>query len=80
MVERLKEFAQERLVVLPELAVAWTLAHSAVDVAIVGAHRRSQLDGTATAADLHLSDEDLGEIDAILADALPVWGPHPEGI
>src|SRR6266540_2701904 len=25
------------------------------------------------------SDEDLGEIDAILAAALPVWGPHPEG-
>jgi hypothetical protein len=35
---------------------------------------------SATAADLHLSDEDLGEIDAILADALPVWGPHPEGM
>jgi aryl-alcohol dehydrogenase-like predicted oxidoreductase len=80
VVQRLKEFAQERVVLLPELAVAWTLAHPAVDVAIVGAHRPSQLDGTATAADLHLSDEDLGEIDAILADALPVWGPHPEGM
>ncbi len=80
VVQRLKEFAQQRVVVLPELAVAWTLAHPAVDVAIVGAHRPSQLDGTATAADLHLSDEDLGEIDAILADALPVWGPHPEGM
>ena len=32
------------------------------------------------AADVHLSQEDLGEIDAILADALPVWGPHPEGM
>jgi hypothetical protein len=23
---------------------------------------------------------DLGEIDALLAGAAPVWGPHPEGM
>jgi aryl-alcohol dehydrogenase-like predicted oxidoreductase len=35
---------------LPELAVALTLANPAVQVAIVGARRTSQLDGTALAA------------------------------
>jgi aryl-alcohol dehydrogenase-like predicted oxidoreductase len=80
VVERLKEFAREQAVALPELAVGWTLAHPAVDVAIVGAHRPSQLEGTAAAAALHLSQEDLGKIDAILGDAVPVWGPHPEGM
>jgi len=80
VVERLREFARERAVALPELAVGWTLANPAVDVAIVGAHRPSQLEGTAAAADLHLSPEDLDKIDAILADAVPVWGPHPEGM
>jgi aryl-alcohol dehydrogenase-like predicted oxidoreductase len=80
VVERLKTFARERGVALPELAVAWTLAHPAVDVAIVGARGPSQLDGTAAAASLGLSPEDLDKIDAILADAVPVWGPHPEGM
>jgi aryl-alcohol dehydrogenase-like predicted oxidoreductase len=80
VVERLKEFARERAIALPELAVGWTLAHPAVDVAIVGARRPSQLEGTAAAADLHLSQEELGKIDAILTDAVPVWGPHPEGM
>jgi hypothetical protein len=80
VVERLREFARERAVTLPELAVAWTLADPAVAVSIVGARRPSQLEGTAGGADLHLSEEDRIKIDAILMDAAPVWGPHPEGM
>jgi aryl-alcohol dehydrogenase-like predicted oxidoreductase len=80
VVERLKQFARGRDVTLPELAVAWTLANPAVDVAIVGARRPDQLNGTATAADLLLSAAELGELDTILADAVPMWGPHPEGM
>jgi aryl-alcohol dehydrogenase-like predicted oxidoreductase len=80
VVERLKEFAQKRAIALPELAVAWTLANPAVDVTILGARRPSQLDGTAAAVDLQLSPADRGEIDAILAAAAPVWGPHPEAM
>jgi aryl-alcohol dehydrogenase-like predicted oxidoreductase len=80
VVERLKQFARERAIALPELAVAWTLAHPAVQVAIVGARRPAQLDGTATAADRHLSANDLRRIELIVADAVPVWGPHPEGM
>ena len=80
VVEQLKQFARERGIALPELAVAWTLANPAVQVAIVGARRPPQLDGTATAADRHLSADDLRRIDAIVADAVPVWGPHPEGM
>jgi aryl-alcohol dehydrogenase-like predicted oxidoreductase len=80
VVERLKQFAGERGITLPELAVAWTLAHPAVQVAIVGARRPAQLDGTATAVDRHLSADDLRRIEVIVADAVPVWGPHPEGM
>jgi aryl-alcohol dehydrogenase-like predicted oxidoreductase len=80
VVERLRQFGLARDIALPELAVAWTLANPAVDVTIVGAHRPSQLDGTAAGADRYLAPNDLGEIDAILADAAPVWGPHPEGM
>jgi aryl-alcohol dehydrogenase-like predicted oxidoreductase len=62
------------------MAVAWTLANPAVQVAVVGARRPSQLDGTAPAADITLSGADLQDIDAILTDAVPVRGPHPEGM
>jgi MFS family permease len=65
---------------LSELAVAWTLANPAVQVAIVGTRRLAQLDGTASAADLHLSAADLRRIDAIVAAAAPGWGPHPQGM
>jgi len=80
VVERLKGLARERDISLPQLAAAWTLAHPAVHVAIVGARRPSQLDETAAAADIKLSEADLQEIDAVLVDAVPVWGPHPEGM
>jgi aryl-alcohol dehydrogenase-like predicted oxidoreductase len=80
VVERLKGLARERGISLPQLGIAWTLANPAVHVAILGARRPSQLDETASAADIELSKAELQEIDAILADAVPVWGPHPEGM
>ena len=80
VVERLNRLAQERGLSLPQLAVAWTLANPAVQVAIVGARRPAHLDGTAQAGDVELSEADLSEIEATLADASPVWGPHPEGM
>jgi aryl-alcohol dehydrogenase-like predicted oxidoreductase len=80
VVERLKQFARERAIALPELAVAWTLANPAVQVAIVGARRPAQLEGTAPAAAIDLSADDLRRIEMIVADAVPVWGPHPEGM
>jgi aryl-alcohol dehydrogenase-like predicted oxidoreductase len=80
VVERLKAFAESRALTLPQLAVAWTLANPAVHVAIVGARKPSHLEGTAPAADVDLSEEELREIDDILSDAVPVWGPHPEGM
>jgi aryl-alcohol dehydrogenase-like predicted oxidoreductase len=80
VVERLKRIADEREISLPQLALAWTLANPAVQVAIVGARRPAQLDETATAADIELSDIDLKEINEILTDAVPVQGPRPEGM
>jgi aryl-alcohol dehydrogenase-like predicted oxidoreductase len=79
VVDRLKQFAVERDVSLPVLAVAWTLAHPAVDVAIVGTRNPDHLIDSVGALDVRLSEEDLAEIDRILADARPVRGPSPEG-
>jgi len=80
VVEQLKRLALQRDITLPQLAVAWTLANPTVDVAIVGARRPAQLSETAAAADITLSEPELKEIDEILTDAVPVWGPHPEGM
>jgi aryl-alcohol dehydrogenase-like predicted oxidoreductase len=79
VVDRLKEFAAARGITLPALAVRWTLSHPAVDVTIIGAHRPAHLDDTAGAY-LPLSEQDLAEIDQILTDSVPMWGPHPEGM
>jgi len=80
VVEELERFATDRGLSLVELAVAWTLSHPAVDVAIVGARRPAQLEGSVRAADVKLTDEDRVEIDRIMGPAAPVHGPNPEGM
>jgi len=80
VVDRLKTFADERSMTLPQLAVAWTLTHPAVDVAIVGARRPAHLGETIAAADMLLTEESRSEIDRIMTDAVPVVGPSPEGM
>jgi len=62
------------------LAVAWTLSHPAVDVAMVGARHPAHLSETVGAADMLLTQEHLSEINRIVADAVPVIGPSPEGM
>jgi aryl-alcohol dehydrogenase-like predicted oxidoreductase len=78
--EQLGELATSLGVSLPRLAVAWTLSHPAVDVALIGARRPGQLDETVAASGLELSEETLAAIDRILADAAPVRGPSPEAM
>jgi aryl-alcohol dehydrogenase-like predicted oxidoreductase len=78
IVRRLEAFASRRAMTVAQLAIAWTLANPAVDVAIVGARSPEQIRQTAPAADINLSLEDLAEIDEIVRDEVPVGGPAPE--
>ncbi len=80
VVARLRQLAAERGIPLPQLAAAWTIHNPAVDVAIVGARRASQLDTLTPATDVQLSADDVKAISAILANAAPVSGPAPEGM
>jgi len=80
VVTRLQQYADRRGITLPQLAVAWVISHPAVHVAIVGARRASQLDTTLPAAEVSLTGEDRKVIDTILAEAVPVVGPSPEGM
>lgn len=78
-VEELKRYAAERGATVAQLAVAWTLANPAVDVAIVGGRRPDHIEGTAPAAELELSDEHRRRIEEIMEGAVAVGGPSPEG-
>jgi aryl-alcohol dehydrogenase-like predicted oxidoreductase len=50
-----------------EVAIAWTLRHSAVTAAIVGLRSASQVNGIIGAADFRLSHEELAEIEQFRA-------------
>ncbi len=78
IVRRLETFATERGMTVGQLAIAWTLANPAVDVAIVGARDPEQIRGTTPAAEIRLSSEDLAQIEQIMRDEVPVGGPAPE--
>ena len=53
-----------------EVAIAWTLHNSAVTGAIVGARNAKQAEGVMRAGELHLSDEELNEIDTFFVETV----------
>ena len=80
VVDKLKQFAESREFALGQLAIAWTLAHPAVDVAIVGARTPGQIEQTAPAAEIHLTPQDLADIEHLMREAATVGGPSPESV
>ena len=66
LLEALERFAEERSHTLLELAFAWLLARPMVSSVIAGATKTEQVTANAKAADWHLSNEDLEEVDAVL--------------
>ncbi|MCI2422921.1 aldo/keto reductase [Saccharopolyspora sp. K220] len=80
VVRRLEEFAAERGISVSQLAIGWVLAQPGVDVAIVGARSSANIEASAAAADVKLSENDLSRIDEIIADGVPVEGATPEGV
>ena len=80
VVAALGRFAADRGATIAQLAVAWVLAHPAVQVAIVGSRTPAHLQESVGAVNLTLSQGDLAEIDSIMAAAVPLGGPTPEGM
>jgi aryl-alcohol dehydrogenase-like predicted oxidoreductase len=80
-VEQLRQLANEQLgITLAQLAIAWTLANSAVHVAIVGTRDPDHVDEALAAAEINLDDAVLQQINQIMVDAAPVSGPSPESV
>ena len=80
VVEHLKRLAEQEGLNVLQLAIAWVLAQPGIDVAIVGARTPGQLEQTATAGNIHLSQATLQEIERIMREAVPIGGPAPEGM
>jgi aryl-alcohol dehydrogenase-like predicted oxidoreductase len=66
LVEHLREIGRDHNRSAGEVAVAWTLHNPAVTGAIVGARNARQAEGVMRAGDLHLSDEEVREIETLL--------------
>jgi voltage-dependent potassium channel beta subunit len=65
-VRALKAISDELGISRAQLALAWVLRRSGVSSTIIGATRPSQVVDNAAAADVVLSDEDIGRIEAVL--------------
>jgi aryl-alcohol dehydrogenase-like predicted oxidoreductase len=78
VVQRLDEFAQQRGWKVSQLAIAFTLAHPGVQVAIVGSRRRAHIEESLGAAEIKLDDQDLADVRAIVSDAVTIEEATPE--
>jgi aryl-alcohol dehydrogenase-like predicted oxidoreductase len=63
LVERMREIANSHNRFVGEVAIAWTLGHSSVTGAIVGARNALQAEEVMRAGDLRLTDEEVNEIE-----------------
>ncbi len=79
-VGELERFAEDRGYTVSQVAIAWTLANPAVDVAIVGSRRAAHIEDSVGALGLELGAEELAEIERVMAGRVPVAGPSPESV
>ncbi|HLX56089.1 MAG TPA: aldo/keto reductase [Ktedonobacteraceae bacterium] len=80
VVEQLKHLAEREGMTVAQLAIAWVLARPGIDVAIVGARTPAQLEQTALAGEMHLTQATLHEIESVMREPVPIGGPAPEGM
>ena len=78
VVRQLRGVAGEIGCTLSQLAIAWTLAHPAVDVAIVGSRNARHIEEAAGALDVELGDRELQWLEGIMQGAVQEAGPSPE--
>jgi aryl-alcohol dehydrogenase-like predicted oxidoreductase len=64
LVGRMREIANRHKRSVGEVAIAWTLRHPAVTGAIVGARNARQAEGVMRAGEVHLTEDEVNEIEA----------------
>ena len=79
VVTQLERFAREELgMTVAQLALAWTLAHPAVQVAIIGTRNAAHVEDSVRAAELGLSGNSLQVVEEILRESVQIGGLRPE--
>jgi len=78
IVERVTRVAARKRCTPAQLALAWVLAQGEDVVPIPGTKLRERLEENAAAADIHLTAEELREIDALLPQGIAVGTRYPE--
>ena len=68
LVDKLRPIAERNEMTCAQLAVSWVLRRDEVTAAIVGARRPDQITETAAASDLSLAQEDIEQIEQLLAE------------
>ena len=79
IVERVKRVAARKRCTPAQFALAWLLAQGKDIVPIPGSKRRERLEENAAAADIHLTREDLQEIDALVPAGIAAGTRYAEG-
>ena len=78
VVRQLEAVADQIGCTLSQLAIAWTLAHPAVDVAIVGSRSAEHIEEAVGALEVELGERELQWIEGIMQGAVGEEGPSPE--
>ncbi|HST52483.1 MAG TPA: aldo/keto reductase [Pyrinomonadaceae bacterium] len=78
LVERVREIADEKGCKPSQLALAWVLAQGLDIVPIPGTKRREYVEENAGAADVELTNEDLGRIEELLREEKVAGERYPE--
>jgi len=63
---------------MSEVALAWVLKKPGVGAAIIGASRPEQIANNAAALSLHLSDDQIKELDTLTAVVKEKLGSNPD--
>jgi aryl-alcohol dehydrogenase-like predicted oxidoreductase len=79
IVDRVRRVAASRHCTPAQLALAWVLAQGNNVVPIPGSKRRERLEENAAAADVHLTADDLREIDALVPAGIAAGTRYAEG-
>ena len=69
LVEHMREIANRHKRSVGEVAIAWTLRHPAVSGAIVGARNAHQAEDVMRAGELHLTEDEVNEIEGFVETA-----------
>ena len=78
IVERVTRVAARKRCTPAQLALAWVIAQGEDVIPIPGTKRRERLEENAAAADIHLTVEELRDIDALLPHGIAAGTRYPE--